>query len=330
MYILKELLETGHKVRVVSRSQEKGKALQQSFQKYAANIDIAEIDDQLAPNAYDKAIKGVDSVIHVASPFVMNAEDNEKDLYAPAVNMADNMLKAAANEPSVKRIVLTSSVAAVADPMGGGLFKETTYTPESWNPITKDTAEGPTLGYMMSKKLAEQSAWDFVSEKKPQFDLVTICPTLIAGAPIQHVTSMDKLNTSCAMIYSLFDAKEIPENQFPCVVDVSDVAKVHVQALHVKEAGGKRFIADGANFSWQEVLDAAREKYPELKDRMMKGKPGKTEIDLKKVTPIDKSATEKILGIKFKGWKETIVDETIGGLLKLEHDLNLKKGRAGQ
>lgn len=320
MHILKELLETGHRVRVISRSQEKGKVLQDQFSKQADQIDVVDIQDQLAPGAYDEAVKGVDAIIHTASPFTLDVEDVEKELLQPAEKMATNMLKAAAQAPSVKRIVLTSSVAAVADPFNGGLFAETTYTSESWNPIKRDQAEGGNLGYLASKTIAEHAAWDFVKKEKPQFDLVTVCPTLILGEPIQHVKSMNKLNTSCANIYALFDTKEIPDNEFPCIVSVHDVARAHVQGVDVAEAGGKRFILNGDSFSNQLTIDAIREKYPEMRDRMMVGKPGQSEVT-KKPTPMDVSPAEKILGIKFAKTHEIIMEQTVPALIALEKKL---------
>ena len=318
---MKQLLETGHRVRVISRSQEKGQDLQKQFNQYASSIDIVDIKDQLAPNAYDDAVEGIEAIIHTASPFIMNAKDNEKELLQPAENMAVNMLRAAAKTSSVKRVVLTSSLAAVVNPFDGGLFASTTYTSESWNPITRDQAEGPVLGYLASKKIAERAAWDFVEKEKPGFDLATMCPSLIVGEPLQHVRSMDKLNTSCANIYSLLDTKEIPDNQFPCVVSVHDVARAHVQAVDVPAAGGHRFILNGDNYSFQFIIDAIREKYPELRQRVMVGQTGKNEVT-KKITPLDVTPAEKILGIKFADWHESIMIQTVPALLGLEKKLN--------
>jgi nucleoside-diphosphate-sugar epimerase len=81
MHIVKQLLEGGHSVRVISRSQEKGQALRSSFPQYdVSKIEIAIVEDQLANNAYDEAAKGVDFIIRTASPFIMTAKDVKKGI----------------------------------------------------------------------------------------------------------------------------------------------------------------------------------------------------------------------------------------------------------
>lgn len=158
MHVLKELLQNRHRVRVISRSQEKGDHLKSQFSQYSSAIDVEVVKDQLATGAYDAATKNVEAIIHTASPFIMTAKDNEEELIKPAIAMATNMLNAAHKSPSVKLIVLTSSLAAIVDPFNGGNFKDTTYTGDSWNPIKRDQAEGPALGYLASKTLAERAA----------------------------------------------------------------------------------------------------------------------------------------------------------------------------
>lgn len=147
-----------------------------------------------------------------------------------------------------------------------------------------------------------------------------MCPGLVVGAPLQDVKSMDKLNTSDASIYNLFDTKEVPDNQFPVVVSVTDVAKAHVAALRVKEAGGHRFILTGDYYSFQLIIDAIREKYPEMRERMIVGKPGVSEVT-KKLAKIDTTPAQKILRIKFANWRQSIIEETVPALLELEKKL---------
>jgi nucleoside-diphosphate-sugar epimerase len=322
MHVLKQLLEADYVVRVVTRSADKVEALKKTFSQHQNAIEVAMVKDQLAEGAYDEATNGVDAVVHIASPFTFAVEDVDKDLVQPAIKMATNMLEAANKSKSVKRVVLTSSLAAIVDPFKGGLFADVTYTSESWNPITKEQIEGPILGYLGSKKLAEEAAWKFVEEKKPGFDLVTHCPSLVVGEPLQHVSSMDKLNTSCQSIYSLFDAKSIPDNQFPFVVDVVDVARAHVQSLKVAEAGSKRFILSGSQYSFQLIVDAIRKEYPQLQSRMITGNVGEDENKGKTIARLDVSPAEKILGIKFANWHDTIIRDTVPALLELEARLS--------
>ena len=321
MHILKQLLETNHRVRIVTRDQAKGDHVKTLFQSQASMISTVVVPDQLDPQAYDAAAKDVDGIIHTASPFIMNAKDNQKELIEPAKKMAQNMLDAASKSPSVKRVVLTSSLAAVVNPFEGGLLRDYTYTPNDFNPITEEKAEGPTLGYLASKTVAERLAWDYMKKETRNFDLVTICPSLIVGPPLQDVKSMDKLNTSSMNIYRLFDIQKIEVNPFPFVVSAEDVAKAHVAALDVAEAGGKRFLTPGTFFSMQQTVDAIREKFPVLRERMTYGSPGKNEFDGTTVCKIDGSAAEEVLGVKFRGWEKSIVEDTVPVLLELEQKL---------
>jgi nucleoside-diphosphate-sugar epimerase len=245
MHILEELLATNHSVRVLTRSQEKGEHIESQFPTSALPLDVIVVEDQLAEGAYDKAAQGVEAVIHTALPFFFTAKDNEEEMIKPARAITFKMLSAAAKSASVRRVMLTSSLAAMVNPFNGLAFKDTTYTAKTWNSVKRDQVEGPVLEYLALKMFAERDAWDFVEREKPLFDLVTMCPTLVVGVPLQEVKSMDQLNTSFAVLYSLFDAKQIPDNGFPCVVSVTDVAKAHVRSLDVKEARGHRFICHG-------------------------------------------------------------------------------------
>jgi nucleoside-diphosphate-sugar epimerase len=322
MQILRQLLQKNYSVRVISRSVEKGEALKANFKEYSQKIEVSKVEDQLADGAYDEAAKGVDYIIHTASPFIMNAKDVKAELLTPAVKMATNMLSAAHKSNSAKRVVLTSSLAAIVDPFAGGLFADVTYTGDSWNPLTEEQIEGPVLGYLGSKKLAEKAAWDYVKTNKTSFDLVTICPSLIVGQPLQEVKSMSKLNTSNMSIYGLFDAKEVPQNQFPYLVHVDEVAQAHIASLEVKEAGGKRFILSGDRYSFQYIIDAIRTEFPRLKDRMCTGNTGVDENDGKTLARLDVSPAEKILGIKFQKWHEAVIKGTVPYLLDLEKRLS--------
>lgn len=165
-------------------------------------------------------------VIHTASPFVLNAKDYDKELFEPAVNGTVSILKAVQeHNPSVKRIVITSSFAAVLD-FTAGLRPGYTYTEADWNPMTIDEARkaDPTAAYLVSKTLAERAAFEFVKTQKPGFSIATVTPPMVYGPLLQGFDSMRKLNTSSADIYRLFNgsSKEVPNTVFWAYVDVRD------------------------------------------------------------------------------------------------------------
>lgn len=142
-----------------------------------------------------------------------------------------------------------------------------TYTEADWNEASAKAID--ELGskasagdkYIASKTLAERAAWSFVEENKSNisFDLAVINPSYIFGPIIHDVKNVDALNTSHAMFRAAIKAKDAdltPEATgafLGSLVDVRTVASAHVLAIQKEEAGGKRFLASTASFSWQDV-----------------------------------------------------------------------------
>lgn len=133
-------------------------------------IELCEAD-LLNEQSWLEAVKGCTYVIHTASPFPNSKPDDENVIIQPAVNGTLFVLRACLQEGSkVKRVVLTSSVAAIA----GDHFRHGfTYTEKDW-PETKDQQP-----YTKSKIMAEQAAWNFMKEKNPSFELTTINPGFV-------------------------------------------------------------------------------------------------------------------------------------------------------
>ena len=107
-------------------------------------------------------------MIHTASPFILNAEDYEKDLFRPAIDGTLSVLRATQKyNDNVKRVVITSSFAANYDP-SQGLHPGYTYTDADWAPFTRDgpVEGGAFVAYLASKTFAERAAWDYVEQEK--------------------------------------------------------------------------------------------------------------------------------------------------------------------
>jgi nucleoside-diphosphate-sugar epimerase len=200
----------------------------------------------------------------------------------PALNGTKEILKAVkAHAPSVMRVVITGSCAAIVDFTGEAAKPATaeprTYTEDDWNPDSWETAMAGTLNvaYCASKKFAEQAAWDFLEVEKPIFDIVVLNPPMVYG-PIRHsVPSLKDLNESIAMIYNLFvDAEadgELPPNGMPSYVDVRDLADAHWLAATTRGASNTRMIICGGRASSQNISDALRKNVPELRTQDAKG-----------------------------------------------------------
>jgi dihydroflavonol-4-reductase len=174
----------------------------------------------------------VDAVLHMASPYVLNVRDPQRDLVDPAVNGTLSLLRAAAASPRVKRVVLTSSMAAITDEPDGRVLTEA-----DWN-ISSSLIRNP---YYFSKAEAERAAWRFMEKEKPHFDLVVINPFLVVGPAHSQA-----INTSNQVFVDIIGGK------YPAImalewgfVDVRDVAETHLRALDHPQAGGRYICASG-------------------------------------------------------------------------------------
>jgi nucleoside-diphosphate-sugar epimerase len=180
---------------------------------------------------WTEAMKDVTYVLHVASPFPAQNPIDENELIIPARDGALRVLKAAKNA-GVKRVVLTSSFAAVGYSINP---KDHIFTEEDWT-----DANVPLPAYIKSKTLAEKAAWDFIEKDGNGLELTVINPVGIFGPVIGDISSAS-LDIAVAGILN-GTTTESP-NFTMGVVDVRDVATIHILAMENPKAAGERFIA---------------------------------------------------------------------------------------
>lgn len=241
----------------------------------------------------------------------MDVKDNERDLLNPAIHGTTEVLKSIHKyNPNVKRVVITSSFASIVN-LSEGTRPGYTYTEKDWNPVTYETAASKETdgasAYCASKTLAEKAAFNFVAENKPSFNISTICPPMVYG-PLSHTTSLAHLNTSSADIYRLMNGSEktVPETSFYAFVDVRDVGEAHARAYESEEAAGQRYFCTAGGYTYQQICDIIRAKFPEKRDLVPEGTPGQAYPDVYKV---DNSKIKKELGISFRSLETTIYDQ---------------------
>lgn len=177
------------------------------------------------------AAQGCAFVLHVASPIPPTVPKHEDDLIVPARDGALRVLKAA-RDAGVKRVVMTSSFAAVGYGKGTA---ETTYTEEDWTKL-----DGRAMSaYTKSKTIAERAAWDFVDREGKGLELATVLPVAVLGP----ILSAD-FSPSILIVQRLLTGAMpgCPKLYFS-VVDVRDVAELHVRAMTSPAAKGQRFLA---------------------------------------------------------------------------------------
>lgn len=325
-HVLEQLLERGYQVVTTVRSQEKAQGIHAAHPSLGKDrLETVIVPDIAKPDAFDEVVKtpGLEAVLHTASPFHFNVTDPQKDLVDPAVIGTTGILRAIAKSaPGVKRVVVTSSFAAILD-VAKSSDPNTTFTEKSWNPVTiDDIHKDAATAYRASKKLAEEAAWAFVNDKSSgvKFDLVTVNPPLVFGPVVHHLASLSSINTSNARLVSLVQGKwkegdSLPETGTFNWVDVRDVAKAHILAFEKPAAGGHRLFTTAGFFSNKDLLEIVRKNFPELKDQLpaetVKGGDLPPED---KIFKVDNSETTKLLGFEWLPLEKTTVD-TVKSLL---------------
>jgi len=312
-HVVRVFLEAGYSVRGTVRSADSiPSVLDKHPEKYRSRLSCVVVPDIATTNALHEAANGVTGIVHVASPFSMSVTDNEKELLKPAIQGALNALEAAAaNSSTVRKVVLTSSMAAILD-LAKGLRPGYTYNEKDWNPVTYEQAKDSDNGsfaYCASKALAEKAAWDWPSSHPDsKFALAAIVPPWIIGPTVDgHIKSLKHLNVSTEVVWRLINGstKEVPPTDFAGFADVRDVARAHLLAFEKEEANGKRFLV-GTHFDYQTACDILREKIPELRATVPEGKKGYGEIE--PVYEVDGSRATEVLGLEYTPLEKSLVD----------------------
>jgi len=316
-YVAQEAFAAGHKVRGTVRNVSKADATRKLFD--GKPLELVQVPD-IAESDLAEAMKNVDVVLHVASPYHFKIDDPQKDMLDPAVKGTTNVLQQA-HKAGIKRIVVTSSFAAVTNFKAGGPNRDYTYTDADWNPLTAEDACAPgaagPIVYSTSKKLAEKAAWDF-QQQHSEMEIVTMCPPMIYGPPIQACSKAEDLNTSSATIYNLINSpKTLPDDRLPLCCDVRDVAKAHVLSIDAIGVTNKRVLLwSGEAFVWDDAVRYLQEKRPELADRLAPV-PADRPAKRRNLARLDTSLAQKELGLEFIPWQTTLLD-TVDALLELE------------
>jgi len=243
-HIVKRLLEKGYHVRGTVRSVQRAEELTKLY----PNLKLYEAD-LVKKGSFDEAINGADYVFHTASPFFLdNITDPYSQLVEPALEGTKNVLESCIKASSVKRVVLTSSVAAIASPKDVPNY---VYTENDWNLHSSLTIEP----YRYSKRIAEETAWEIAKNK--HFDLVVINPSFIVG-PILSARSDA---TSIQLMKGFFDGSQLETGVKPLclgVVDVRDVVEAHINAAEIKEAKGRYMVTSTKGIYFLEIVEYLR------------------------------------------------------------------------
>lgn len=243
-HLTERLLARGHAVRGTVRNIGSTNAVFLRGLPHAKErLELVEAD-LCEPGSFDDAVTGCETVFHVASPFEFTAPNPAQDLLAPAVEGTLNVLEACLASPSVKRVVLTSSIAALVGLPDGGVITE-----KDWNTHSR-LDNNP---YYYAKTQAERAAWRFMDEHEPHFDLVVINPGLVLGPSYS-----ESVGTSVAYVRDLMTRK-IPAiiDLDVAYVDVRDIADAHIGASETPQAQG-RYLAVAGVVTTRQLVEAIK------------------------------------------------------------------------
>ncbi|KAA8519947.1 hypothetical protein F0562_014143 [Nyssa sinensis] len=313
--LVKLLLEKGYTVNTTVRDPENQEKISHLLAlESLGNLKIFKAD--LTDGAsFDAPVAGCELVFHVATPVNFASEDPENDMIKPAIQGVLNVLKACAKAGTAKRVILTSSAAAVTINQLNGtgmVMKE-----ENWTDVEfLISVKPPTWGYPVSKTLAEKAAWKFAEENN--IDLITVIPTLMAGP--SHTPDIP---SSIGLAMSLITGNEFLINGMKgmqmlsgsiSISHVEDVCRAHIFVAEKESASG-RYICCAVNTSVPELAKFLNKRYPHYKVPTDFGDfPTKAKLTI---------SSEKLIkeGFSFKYGMEEIYDQSVEyfkakGLLK--------------
>jgi nucleoside-diphosphate-sugar epimerase len=235
-WVAAALLQLGYRVRGTVRSLARKPELDGLISGPHHELELVQAD-LTDPSVWPAAVADCDYVLHVASPyFLRNPKDAEAELYRPAVEGTLNVLRAASEAARPpKRVVVTSSIAAMVNGHSDTRDPAEPFTDDSWS-----NPDGPSVkAYSRSKTLAERAAWKFVSElpEVKRFELATVNPSGVMGP---FLNSSD--SGSGELVSTMLGGKmPMIANVGLPLVDIRDVVQAHIAAMTVPEAAGKRF-----------------------------------------------------------------------------------------
>ncbi|KAK4085030.1 uncharacterized protein Triagg1_20 [Trichoderma aggressivum f. europaeum] len=304
------LLEAGYKARAAVRNQAGFDKISQlkPVAPYASQLTSVIVPDITVPGAYDEAVKGVDYIVHVASPLASNAPpgiDHESYMIQPAIRGTVGILESAAKTTGIKKIVITGSILSLVDTEtfgSGSYINEETRT---------TTAPGPYSSHLDAYAVAKATAFnktkEWVAETKPSFSVNHVFPVFVLGRD-DTVTTAEQIikGTNNLLMGPLFGSTRppIPGGS----VHLDDVARLHVLALDPKVESGQDFLAASQPlepFQWSDAASIIKKHFPKA------AADGIFQLDnVEKVVTrqakVDSTKAEKLFGFKFKNYEEQV------------------------
>ena len=258
-FCMAQLLDEGWRVRTTVRNLSREAGLRLSLAKLTdAGDRLQVVTAELNHDAgWHEAARGCDFILHVASPLPASNPKDDDELVRPARDGALRVLQAARDE-GVRRVVMTASTAAIAYGHGG---RDIPFTEADWS---DETNHADSSGYERSKTIAERAAWDWLKREGGDLELVTINP----GAVLGPVLGTD-FSASIDIVKKLIDGSlpGLPRFGWP-LVDVRDIADLHIRAMTQQAAAGQRYIGAEKFFWMSDIAAVLRQRVPQVAGRV--------------------------------------------------------------
>lgn len=308
-------LLAGYSVRAAVRTQRSADELTAALPSQAASgqLSTAIVPDITVPGAFDEALKGVTSIAHLATP-VSFTNTNVEEVLGTAVQGTLGILESAINVAGLKSFVYMSSIVAIrgsSPKFQGRVVSEADWNDEAEEILEKAGSEatGHQI-YGASKVKGERAFWDFKEKNKDKinFSMTAVNPVWVAGPPLILPEDPKRLSDTAIIAYRVMSGEEVPPvgPGNGTHVDARDVGRLIVFAADRPDlADGQRFIAGGnGNFAnIQAYCDLLRRAYPERRDIIQEGEPGKGYLEDYGEPPesrrVDASKASKATG---QGW----------------------------
>ncbi|OSD02222.1 NAD-P-binding protein [Trametes coccinea BRFM310] len=314
------LLTRGYSVRGAVRSASKVAALEALVARKQPEAKDrfkgCVVEDITADRAFDEALQGADGVIHTASP-ISSSSDEPESFIKPAVKGTLSILESALKTPSVKRVVVVSSVKALSSESD---VPPRTYTEEDWNEnavrIVEAQGRSAPNGtkYDASKALAQRAAWDFLEQHKSEvaFDLTVVNPAWVFGPVADDtLTSPSSLPGTPLHLYNTLFAPDRPplKDRTPVCTNfahIGDITEILVRSLELPEAGGEQFIANACISTWAQWLLANQSL--NLVPALERIDPAVAEGPCPPHAYFANDKSKRFFGIEYRGVHETLKD----------------------
>lgn len=326
-----EALKAGYRLRIGVRK--RSEKLEDVLAEYHDQLEFVTIPDLTDEAAFRGKLDKVDFILHLASPLARSTDQNA--IFTPAVKGTLAVLKEAAKVPSVKKVVITSSIASLIPITGipeGGVIKGNLYAkftkifnvltshPEDndWNFEVDPNANfvdpsnpgaTPMTLYRASKLLANNASWKFRDTEKPHYSLVTIHPAFVFGHNLVQDSAEEVQTGSNGILWGSVMGG-VPLGGITGV-HIQDVAEAHIKALNPAIKDGSKYLLSAAQTTWKNVAQIALKAYPNVGAKITE------DVEGTRSSPTDTIKAETELGIQWRSWEEivrSVMDQQLGFL----------------